>query len=95
MRREPMSSTEAKCSLPCPVGISVPSPYHFWLIPSAAKSRFTRSGARQRPLPGRVVLRRRRRARAFRPCSAMIAAMVFWLTRHPNSRTSAVILGAP
>jgi hypothetical protein len=33
------------------VGISVPSPYHFWLIRSAAKSRFTTSGARQRPLP--------------------------------------------
>jgi hypothetical protein len=32
-----MSSTEARYSLPSPVGISVPSPYHFWLIPSAAK----------------------------------------------------------
>ncbi len=30
--REPMSSTEARCSLPSPVGISVPSPYHLQLI---------------------------------------------------------------
>src|SRR5262249_41015403 len=50
-----MSSTEARCSLPSSVGISVPSPYHLQLIVAAGKSRLTRSGARHRPLPGRVV----------------------------------------
>jgi hypothetical protein len=35
------------------------------------------------------------RRRAASPCSRINAATVFWLTVHPNSRTSAVILGAP
>jgi hypothetical protein len=50
-----MSKTEARCSLPSPVPISVPSPYHLRLILPAAKSRLTRSWARHRPFPGRVV----------------------------------------
>jgi len=37
----------------------------------------------------------RRLALARSPCSAISAATVFWLTRHPISVRSAVILGAP
>jgi hypothetical protein len=95
MRRERTSSTLASCNLPSAVSISVPSPNQRWLIRRAVKSRLTRSGACQRPLPGRVELRRRRFARALRPCSAMIAATVFWLTRQPISCRSLVIRGAP
>src|SRR5262249_52874921 len=46
-----MSSTESRYSLPSPVVISVPSPYHRRLIPRAANLRPTRSGARHPPLP--------------------------------------------
>src|SRR5262249_17940606 len=94
-RREPMSSTEARCSLPSPVGISVPSPYHLQLIFAAGKSRLTRSGARHRPFPGRVVPLRLCFRRATRPCSRISAATVFLLTRQPASRRPAVIRGAP
>jgi hypothetical protein len=65
------------------------------LIFSAGNSRLTRSGARQRPLPGRVVARRRFLRLAARFCSRSSAATVFSLTRHPLSRRSAVILAAP
>jgi hypothetical protein len=58
-------------------------------------ARPTRSGARQWPLPGRVVPRRRRVGRPTRPSSRMIAATVFSLTRQPLSRRSSVIRGAP
>jgi hypothetical protein len=58
-RREATSRTETRWSLPSPVRISVPSPNHLRLICWAGKSRLTRSGARQRPVPGRVVERRR------------------------------------
>src|SRR5947208_16285553 len=64
MRRERTSSTLASCNLPSAVSISVPSPNQRWLIRRAVKSRLTRSGACQRPLPGRVELRRRRFASA-------------------------------
>ena len=73
----------------------MPSPYHLRLIAAAPKSRLTRSGARQRPFPGRVVALRRFVRRAARPCSRMIAATVFLLTVHPASRRSAVIRGDP
>ena len=53
--REPNSSTEASWRLPSPVPISDPSPYHLQLIFATGKSRLTRSGARHRPMPGRVV----------------------------------------
>src|SRR6266566_5270033 len=53
-----MSRTEARWSLPSPVGICVPSPYHLTLIFCAGKSRLTRSGARHRPFPARVAARR-------------------------------------
>lgn len=85
-----MSSTLSKSSLPSPVGIAVPSPYHLWLIRSAPKSRLTRFGARQRPLPGRVVDLCRFLGRATRPNSAMICATVFTLTAQAASRRSAV-----
>jgi hypothetical protein len=55
----------------------------------------TRSGARQRPLPGRVVDRRFFFRLAARPCSRMRAATVFVLTARPASRRSAVIRGDP
>ena len=90
-----MSNTLARCSLPSPVTISVPSPYHVRLSPSAANRRPTRSGARHRPLPGRVVCRRRRGGRARSPCSAISSATVFSLTRQPAARSSAVIRGEP
>ena len=73
----------------------MPSPYHLRLICCAGKSRLTRSGARQRPFPGRVVDRRFFFRLAARPCSRMIAATVFVLTVHPASRRSAVIRGDP
>jgi hypothetical protein len=73
----------------------VPSPYHFWLIFCAGKSRLTRSGARQRPFPCRVVDRRFFFRRAARPSSRITAATVFSLTFHPDSRRSAVIRGDP
>ena len=69
--------------------------HHFWLMRSAAKAGLTRSEARQRPLPGRVVDLRRFRRRAVRPCLRISAATVFWLTAQPSSRSSAVILDAP
>jgi len=81
--------------LPSPVAISVPSPYHLWFSRAAGNWRRTRSGARQRPRPGRVVALRRRRDLAARPCSAIKAATVFLLTRHPASVRSAVIIGEP
>ena len=59
-----MSSTLARYNLPWSVGTSVPSPNQRWSIRCALKSRLTWSGARQRPLPGRVVLLRRRLGRA-------------------------------
>src|SRR5437667_5555470 len=59
-----MSNTEARCSLPSPVGTSVPSPNHFWLGRLALNWRPTRSGARHRPPSGRVVALRFLRARA-------------------------------
>jgi hypothetical protein len=90
-----MSITEARYSLPSPVGISVPSPYHLRLSCRAGKSRLTRSGARQRPFPGRVADLRLFLRRAARPCSRMIAPTVFWLTVHPASRRSAVIRDDP
>src|SRR3954463_3684558 len=52
MRREPMSSTESRNSLPSSVTISVPSPYHLRSSWSAGKSRPIRSAARHRPGPG-------------------------------------------
>ena len=61
----------------------------------AGKSRLTRSGARQRSLPGRVVAVRFFFRRAARPCSRISAATVFSLTRQPASRRSAVIRGRP
>jgi creatinine amidohydrolase len=93
--REATSRTEARWSLPSPAGISVPSPYHFWLVSCAGKSRRTRSGARQRPLPGRVVALRFFFRRAARPSPAITAATVFSLTAQPSSRRSAVIRGDP
>src|SRR4030095_15042321 len=91
-----MSSTESRYSTPSPVGISVPSPYHFWLILAAGKSRLTRSGARHRPLPRRVVpLRPFLPGGAKRPISAIKAATVFLLTTQPASWRSAVIIGDP
>jgi hypothetical protein len=77
------------------VRIWVPSPYHLRFSCVAGKSRRTRSGARHRPLPGRVVDRRFFLRRAARPSSRINAATVFWLTRHPASRRSAVIRGDP
>jgi hypothetical protein len=73
----------------------VPSPNHLRLIFSAGKSRFTRSGARQRPFPGRVVALRFFLLRAARPSSRITAATVSSLTRQPASRRSAVIRGEP
>ena len=91
-----MSRTESRYSFPSPVGISVPSPYHFWLTPDAANFRFTRSSARHRPFPRRVVPRRPRRpGRASRPCLASDAAAAFQLTVQPASRSAAVIRGSP
>jgi len=72
-----MSSTLSRCSLPSPVTISVPSPYHRRLMPSAVNFRFTRSGARHRPRPGRVEALRFFFRRAARPCSRIKAATVF------------------
>ena len=95
MRRDPMSNTEARCSLPSSVTISVPSPYHLRFTVAAGKSRPIRSGARHRPRPGRVVLLRRFLTRARKPSSRMITATVFSLTRQPASRSSAVIRGEP
>jgi hypothetical protein len=46
-------------------------------------------------LPGRVVASRRFLRRAARPCSRISAATVFSLTRHPSSRSAAVIRGDP
>ncbi len=77
------------------MSISVPSPYHLTLIPAAGKSRLTRSGARHRPFPGRVVALRRFFGRAARPISAITAATVFLLTRQPRSCRSAVSMGDP
>src|SRR5262249_14319447 len=94
-RREPMSSTEARCSLPSPVGISVPSPYHLQLIFAAGKSRLTRSGARHRPFPGPVVPLRLFFRRLPSPCWRSGAARVFLPPRQPASRRSAVIRGDP
>jgi hypothetical protein len=45
IRREPMSNTESRNSVPSSVGISVPSPYHLWL------SRSCRSPGRSGPPP--------------------------------------------
>ena len=84
-----------KVELPSSVQISVPSPYHFWLIFSAGKSRLIRSGARHRPFPGRVASLRRFFGRAARPISAISAATVFLLTVQPASCRSAVIIGDP
>ena len=77
------------------MGISVPSPYHLRLTSCAGKSRLTRSGARHRPLPGRVVALRFFFRRAARPSSRITAATVFSLTAQPSSRRSAVIRGEP
>jgi hypothetical protein len=77
------------------VTISVPSPYQRRLIPSAANLRRTWSGARHRPLPGRVVALRRFLRRAARPCSRISTATVFSLTFQPASRSAAVIRGDP
>jgi hypothetical protein len=49
MRREATSNTLSRNSLPSPVGISVPSPYHLRFRLCAPNERLTRSGARQRP----------------------------------------------
>jgi hypothetical protein len=65
------------------------------LICLAGKSRLARSGARQRPVPGRVVERLRFLRLAARCCSRITAATVFSLTRHPAARKSAVIRGEP
>ena len=73
----------------------MPSPYHFWLILAAGKSRLTRSGACHRPRPGRVVVLRFFVRRAARPIPAISAATVFSLTRQPSSRSAAVIRGDP
>jgi hypothetical protein len=73
----------------------VPSPYHLRFTCRAGKSRLTRSGARQRPFPGRVVDRRFFFRRAARPCSRITAATVFLLTFQPAARRSAVIRGEP
>ena len=73
----------------------MPSPYHLVLIFRAGKSRLTRSGARQRPFPGRVVDLRLFFRLAARPCSRMTAATVFVLTAQPAARRSAVIRGDP
>jgi hypothetical protein len=90
-----MSSTLSRYSLPSPVLTSVPSPYHRRLIPSAAKLRLTRSGARHRPLPGRVLALRFFFRRAARPSWRISPATVFSLTRQPSSRSAAVIRGDP
>jgi len=90
-----MSSTDARCSLPSPVLISVPSPYHLVLTAAAGKSRFTRSGARHRPFPGRVLPLRPRLRRAASPISRISAATVFSLTAQPASRSALVIRGDP
>jgi hypothetical protein len=95
IRREPMSSTDARCSLPSSVGISVPSPYHSRFSALAGKSRPIRSGARHLPVPDRVLCLRRFFALAIRRCSRMILATVFSLTRQPASRRSSVIRGEP
>src|SRR5262249_7219448 len=63
---------------PSSVGISVPSPYHLQLIVAAGKSRLTRSGARHRPLPGRVVPLR----------------LFFWRAAPPPPRTRPAAGGA-
>jgi hypothetical protein len=86
---------KARWSLPSSVQISVPSPYHLTLTSAAGKSRRTRSGARHRPLPGRVVALRFFFRRAARPSSAITAATVFSLTCQPSSRRSAAIRGDP
>ena len=67
----------------------------FLVDPLRGEVPFTRSGARQRPLLGRVVDLRRLLRRAARPCSRISAATVFSLTDQPASRRSAVIRGAP
>ena len=90
-----MSSTLARYSLPWPVTISVPSPNHFWLIFPAPKSRFTRSGARHRPFPGRVSALRFFMRLADRCSSRISCATVFSLTFQPASFRSAVIRGDP
>lgn len=72
-----------------------PSPYHLRFSAGAEKSRPTRSGARHRPRPGRVVCRRRRLGLARKPSSRMIWETVFSDTVQPSSRRSAVILGDP
>jgi hypothetical protein len=91
-----MSSTESRISLPSPVTISVPSPYHRWLIPGTGNLRLTRSGARHRPFPGRVrPFRPRRPGLADRPRPRISPATVFLLTRQPSPRSAAVIRGAP
>ena len=90
-----MSSTDARCSLPSAVTISVPSPYHFTLTAAAANERLTRSGARHRPFPGRVVALRPFLRRAASPISRISAATVFSLTAHPASLSAAVIRGDP
>src|SRR4051812_38519279 len=53
MRREPMSSTESRNSLPSSVTISVPSPYHLRSSWSAGKSRPIRPRPPHRPRPWR------------------------------------------
>jgi hypothetical protein len=90
-----MSSTLSRCSLPSPVGISVPSPYHLRLTAAAPKSRRTRSGARHRPFPGRVPPLRLAFGRAARPIWRIRPATVFSLTVQPASRSAAVIRGDP
>src|SRR3954453_14690993 len=61
--------------------------------PIGCESRPIRSGARPRAC--RVVCLRFLRPRAASPSSRIGAATVFSLTRHPASRRSAVIRGAP
>jgi hypothetical protein len=65
------------------------------LISGAVKSRFTRSGGRQRPFPGRVAPLRFRFFLATRFCPAVSTATEFSLTFQPASLRSAVILGDP
>jgi len=81
--------------LPSPVPVPVPSPYRLTLMAAAGKSRLTRSGARHRPFPGRVVPLRLRLGRAARPISAITAATVFLLTGQPRSCRSEAIIGDP
>ena len=63
--------------------------------PAAANWRPTRSGARHRPLPCRVVDLRPFLAGPPDPARASGAATVFSLTVHPASRSAAVIRGEP